>query len=131
MITESPPPTGTPLFGQTGHSSHCLPAFLVDLFIVDIDDSVLINSLGLCFLAVVVSFEVYFIAENVRGFMLLYEVETTGFLGCNTTSLRKWSLTFQRNESHSPSVVQGPSFRFACFVNTAVTHGPCDGSSSL
>jgi hypothetical protein len=69
---------------------------------------------------VVVSFEVYFIAENVRGFMLLYEVEITGFLGCNTTSLHKWSPTFQRNVSHSSSRVQGPSFRFTCLVNTAV-----------
>jgi hypothetical protein len=31
-------------------------------------------------LAVVVSFEVYFIAENVRSFMSLYEAETTGFV---------------------------------------------------
>jgi len=90
---------------------------------VDIGGSVSINSLGLYFLAVVVSFEVYFIAQNVRGFMLLYEVETTGFLGCNTTSLHKWSLTLQRNVSHSSSRVQGPSFRFACLVITAVTHG--------
>jgi hypothetical protein len=91
LKSSSPPPnhTGTPLFGQTGHSSHCLPAFLVDLFIADICDGVSLNSLRLCFLAVVVSFEVYFIAEKVTGFVLLYEVETTSFLGCNTTSLRK------------------------------------------
>ena len=61
---------------------------------MDIGDGVSINSLRLCFLAVDVSFEVYFIAENVRGFVLLYEVETTGFLGCNT-SLHKWSPTFK------------------------------------
>lgn len=67
---------------------------------MDIGDSVSVNSLGLCFLAVVVSFEVYFVAENVRGSMLLYEVETAGFLGCNT-SLCTWSPTFQRNVLHS------------------------------
>jgi hypothetical protein len=44
---------------------------------VDIGDSVSIN----CFLTVVVSFEVYFIAENVRGFMLLYGVVSTGLDG--------------------------------------------------
>jgi hypothetical protein len=58
------PPPGTSFFGQRGNSSHCLPALLVNLFIVDIGDSVSINSLGSCFLAVIVSFEVYFVAEN-------------------------------------------------------------------
>ena len=85
---------------------------------MDIGDSISINSIGLCFFAVVVSFEVYFFAENVRGFMLLYEVVTSCLLGCNSTSLRK----FQRNMLHSSSRVTRYRLRFACLVNTAVMH---------
>jgi hypothetical protein len=61
------------LWIQTGGKAPCLAAFLVGLFILGIGDSVSINSLVLCFLAVVASFRVHFTAENVRVFMLLYK----------------------------------------------------------